>query len=380
MINDYELIENITSLFDNKNILYGGGYDGRKISRDLEDAGIRIECFCDKEKSGEVRGYKIIDPNTLCEMARNERLNIIITSSRCHSSILNDINRFELRANIYTYWGVDRAIARNINDYRFKQGFAKKYLKKKELLLENRRYRAWLDYIYQILDSVPEILVYQMGKVGSTSVYCTLQDSINAMHTHSLNPNNCVAGLKADFTGALDILKSHKIKIITMVREPISQMISNFFENAERFMLKEKIEDNVVSFLENLSVGGYPFNWFDSELKMFTGIDIYKYDFNRREGYTIIREGNYEILCLQMEKMSENEQVIGDFCGIKGFHLKQVNVGSNKVYKDVYRRVKDNLVIPQKIIDRYYVGNAEMDFFYSEEDKHKFLKRINRIN
>lgn len=166
MINDYELIENIASLFDNKNILYGAGFDGRRISRDLEDAGIRVECFCDKEKNGEVRGYKIIDPNTLCEKASDGKLNIIITSTRCHSDILNDINRLELKANIYTYWGVDRAIARNINDHRFQQGFAKKYLRRKELLLENRRYRAWLDYIYQIIDSVPEILVYQMGKVG----------------------------------------------------------------------------------------------------------------------------------------------------------------------------------------------------------------------
>ncbi len=58
MINDYELIENIASLFDNKNILYGAGFDGRRISRDLEDAGIRVECFCDKEKmakSGVIR-------------------------------------------------------------------------------------------------------------------------------------------------------------------------------------------------------------------------------------------------------------------------------------------------------------------------------------
>lgn len=380
MINDYELIENIASLFDNKNILYGAGFDGRRISRDLEDAGIRVECFCDKEKNGEVRGYKIIDPNTLCEKASDGKLNIIITSTRCHSDILNDINRLELKANIYTYWGVDRAIARNINDHRFQQGFAKKYLRRKELLLENRRYRAWLDYIYQIIDSVPEILVYQMGKVGSTSVYCTLRDYVNVMHIHSLDPDNCVTGLKSDFSEALDILKSHKLKIITMIREPISQVISNFFENAEKFMSKEKIEENVVCFLESSSVGGYPFKWFKSELEMFTGIDIYKYDFNRRGGYIMIKEGNYEILCLQMEKMSVNEKVIGDFCGIKDFHLKQANVGSDKVYNEVYRRVKDNLVIPQKIIDRYYVGNAEMDFFYSEEDKHKFLNRIHRTN
>ena len=46
-------------------------------------------------------------------------------------------------------------------------------------------------------------------------------------------------------------------------------------------------------------------------MKEVFGIDVFAYPFDAEKGYTLIKEGNIELLLMKMEKLSELENVIG---------------------------------------------------------------------
>jgi|SRR5690606_2252081 len=95
----------------------------------------------------------------------------------------------------------------------------------------------------------PYILIYQMGKVGSSSIYASLKAKgvPKVFHLHRMNPEttqkmkrtfleqNLLAQFRTEqlfetiYRKAIQRRK--KVKIITLVREPISRNISAFFEN-----------------------------------------------------------------------------------------------------------------------------------------------------
>jgi hypothetical protein len=90
-----------------------------------------------------------------------------------------------------------------------------------------------------------------MGKVGSMSVYKSLKDNVDTnhvLHLHSLSPEHMDESLKIKkkhgiyvyeypiyFAKAtrnmLNNYRGHPIKVISLIRDPIARMISDFFQN-----------------------------------------------------------------------------------------------------------------------------------------------------
>lgn len=65
------------------------------------------------------------------------------------------------------------------------------------------------------------ILIYQVGKVGSTTIYNTLQDyNRYALHCHTL------AGIEEKENDLYNLVNMKSGKIITLVRDPIARLIS----------------------------------------------------------------------------------------------------------------------------------------------------------
>jgi len=105
-------------------------------------------------------------------------------------------------------------------------------------------------------DSLP-ILVYQMGKVGSFSIYMSLKEIRETHHVHYLRkdimerlekmqtdrgfpvPGHLITS-KMVWKEYLD--KDLPLKIITLVRDPISRNMSAFFENLNNFIDNSKHE------------------------------------------------------------------------------------------------------------------------------------------
>ena len=404
MINELSLINNFDILFESKIILYGAGGRGEEVNKMLKSAGVPVAYFCDSNpnKHGNIiKGVEIISHEQLRELDQNEKIVIIITSN--HVFLIEQIIRIikEQRLNtenIFSAYGLEVAIAKNINHPLIYDSYRNPTLATKpinELLNINyyiaRMFQRWI----RCINNSDSVLVYQPAKVGSLTIEKSLDEiHIPNVHLHyfnaAYNDNLTDDEVSRYFECYKDaIYKNERLKIITLVREPISRDLSHMFQDIEicgpcivlevegRYIdvCVEWISSKAYEFNNNNRDYGYQFDWFDHELKAVFGVDIFEYPFDKEKGYSVIKQNNIEVLVMKLEKLNSLESVIGDFVGAPHFKLVNANESSNKTYKYLYQNVREAIKVPREVVDLYYKGNPRMDYFYTEEEKAEFLKK-----
>lgn len=382
MVNDYYLINNIQPLFEKKIVLYGAGDYGKRMLTLLESVDINVGCFCDKNLYGQTfLNKKVVDIHTLKKMAENENILIVIASKNYMEEIIKEIENEGIDIpDIYTFFGVKNAVEFHIKDNCFSEEVRKEFLLKKEIYLRNTMASSEAGLVVHVLQYGFGILVYQPAKVGSSSVMYSLRRcGIPAMRWHSCH-SAYLEKYMEDFQICKEYLRE-PLKVISLVREPITREISECFqlygdERIDHEIIGNTLEEDVLGWLDLRSLINYEFTWFDKELKEFIGIDVYEHDFDREQGYSIIHHKNVELLLLQMEQLNANQQVIADFVGIPDFKLIKENVGATKPYHYAYDDLKKKIKIPKEIIERYYKNNEKMNHFYSEQQRNDFLKML----
>lgn len=392
-IQDYELINSIDALFEKKIIIYGAGEYGIRSVKLLEKAGVGIYCFCDRNAGQKQHlGHKVITPDELEVTVKKEDSMIVVGSKDYCDEIIGELARREVQAYICTWYGLKVAIEINIDDVRFLEAFQEEFKQKKELhrlLVESTIYKTLLTKMCQIL---PAILVYQPGKVGSTSVCTTLfLEGVDVIHIHNIcffdyeDTEKGMAVMEEASAFFKKHLRAEGCKIITLVRDPVARGLSLFMQGfsndmytshhfGSEYSLAANASEYIVKNLDNND----EFTWFDRELKEATGIDIYQYPFDKENGHAWIKEGNIEILVLTLEKLNENVEVLGEFVGKPGIKLKNSNVGDEKQYKYIYEGLKRNIRIPVRVVESQYKNNPQLDHFYTEDEKERFLQKWSR--
>lgn len=374
MIEDYELANDINPLFENKIVLYGAGDYGKRVKNLLGDIHLDVFLFCDKRALE--RGcltyldIPVISIDNLRELVLKENIVIIISSKLYTDNIIEELKSKQIYdlCGIYTYYGIQSSIALHINDERIPAEYRDSYKMKKELELRNYNRISQAEIIQKCIFDTPDVLVYQPGKVGSTTLYQSLlKAGINCIHVHRFWYDKMDIYVKENMKAAIDELKKKdELKIITAVRDPIARILSSFMQNYFRDIANEGIsnlKDGLIGFIKNRVT--CEFDWFDNNIKRNFGIDILEYDFDKSRGYGIIEEHNIKILILTMEKMNENEDIIREFVDIPDFKLENYNVGEEKEYKWIYEGIKKNMLIPEEIIQSC---NSDIRFkhFYSK--------------
>lgn len=266
--------------------------------------------------------------------------------------------------------------------------------------------------------NVTPVLLYQMGKVGSKTIRLSLREygfKGPIYHSHLLTEDRIRETeeqrkkyFRTDRHGYLTrpwmnrFLRdsvdgkygSHRWKLITLTREPISRNISAFFENCVITPLEDGEGYRIVSdyydlditisdkdyeklmnaFMEKLNHDS-PLDFFDKEIKAVLGVDIYAEQFDKEKGYEIFEKDNYDVLVIKLEKLKEcASEAFKEFMGLDGFTLVDTNVGSEKDYAALYKDFRVNAIIPQSYVDHLY-NSKYMNAFYTEEEKSKFLER-----
>lgn len=402
-IKDLELIQNVDLLFNTDIVIYGIGNYGKSALDMLEMAGASVFGICDSDVSkwgteiGD-RAFKIMSPMELSELTKERKVTVIITinSPQCVKEVLKMLDYCGLKDLVcYTYFALKYVllsvrqnlklsdIDKEVSDY-----LDALLLKCQKIdLFQLKRFHAISNVI-----SNGAILIYQPSKVGSSSVFKSIiKSGRNAEHIHFINEEwlsnwNGEGGAPTteETQQGIELLqKLRTIKVITLVREPIGRDISQFFQRFDNnTVIKRKYNEpgllkGIVSQIDDYSrIGqyGYQFEWFNREIKDVLGVDIYEHDFDKENGYQIIREKNMELLIIKMEKMDQCEEIIGKFVNIDNFKLEKNNIGSNKLYHFAYEEVKKQIYIPEEIVNRYYKNNKAMDHFYTEKEKDDFLK------
>lgn len=265
-----------------------------------------------------------------------------------------------------------------------------------------------LEIEWALMNNKNPILVYQMGKVGSSTVTKTLKKALNTpvYHVHFLTDDGLKMQAEAFlkyrhhdlpvFVKQAQAIKSkieqktnNKWKIITLVRDPIARDISDLFQNFQRLLGEHldssgKIKD-INKIIELLQAKFANYNqesdfastWFDRELKTRFNVDVYDYPFDQEQGFSIINHHQADILVMRLENLNQSlNQACQEFLGI---HLTEQdiankNVSQDKQYFDDYKYVVKNIIIPRETCQKIYASKY-VRHFYTQEMIDKFISK-----
>jgi hypothetical protein len=232
-----------------------------------------------------------------------------------------------------------------------------------------------LKYLYNLF-SEEQIIVYQMGKVGSSSIYNSLKNNgFNVIHVHNFGDHDVFNFYKntdgfhcfypigkriRNFISSkvkLTLLKkNNKVKIITCVRDLEKVIISRYMQDLhlrlvsyhhKQIIYKDmgSLTDEVINNIESDIDLDYFLNWFDVELKNNFGVDVYDVEYDISAGVGVTFMTKKPLLVLNMSKVNEDvissslSNFIDSNCQIK---ITSSNVSSNKWYSEIQRIVRNN--------------------------------------
>lgn len=242
-----------------------------------------------------------------------------------------------------------------------------------------------VSYLGEVEAEVPEeVLLYQMGKVGSVSIRDAinqLDEGIRVIHVHYIMDYG-EYGAKFDERLYNRIMTEDKTwLIISMVRNVFSRDISGFFWSLEQYYSGDPTIYNqamVDDFVYN-----YPhqwtLEWFDNELSKLLDYDIYSKPFNTSRGFSyygrdVGPKPHFNLLVMQTEVLSD--------VGPEAIYplLKSTVTMSKKNQTEKRRAVSQQraqfmmeAVFPQDFIDEM-LGSKYMQHFYSPEDRELLRK------
>lgn len=263
-------------------------------------------------------------------------------------------------------------------------------------LLHHARTRIAL----QNVESRSPALVYQMGKVGSSTVFRTLEglDGIGpVVHVHNLAPEKVsknVETLRAD----PGYLHEHVItslalvnkqldwgqvpcKVITLTREPVGRAISFAFEDWRRQLsdvssLRELKPERMIELVRKKlrpgSLHADPGRWFERELESVFGIDVMSVPYDFEQGYVTLRRDPVDVLVIRMEDLNRSlEAGLADFYDLdhQDIQMKRSNTGKDKTYAGLLAEVKERLTIPPSMSKRIWSTDYSEHFYEPDFDR-----------
>ena len=401
LVKDIELLKDISIIFEKGIIIYGAGVYGRKALDLLcnvfaNEARERIRGFCEsdsnawKQRMGidSIKGFKVFSVEEVKEYLQNEDYMIIVAAKPENVNAIINENLLSCSC-FYTHAALQWAIELNIYDKRIDENYRQNFIRGKHIYQK----KFWQRYLWGRMDEILRynpVIVCTPGKVGSLSVFHSIKQYCPAIHIHEVCETDDlrIADLAENrsmfqyYKAALK--KIEKIKIVTLVRDPIARQISKYFQPLrveEAYIYENDIINDTDEGIRNAlykgmkdGIYGEEFEWFNKQIKRVFDLDIFDYDFDREKGYAIIKERNIECLVLTMEMLNQNINVIGEFVGVPNLEMVRTNIGNEKAYAYIYREAKANVDIPQDILEFYYHDNIAMNHFYSREQKEVFVK------
>jgi hypothetical protein len=251
------------------------------------------------------------------------------------------------------------------------------------------------------------LFVHQMGKVGSSSIMQTLRASpvggkLAIYHSHYLSPEGMsfVEQLEAEGYGGAERLpyrtrryliksrtlsrqvysehfRKQRVKVITLVRDPVATNLSGFFYNAAWWppALQSACRDGAPGYAEQLTghfLDHYPHDvplrWFDLEMAPVFGIDVFATPFAQSTGYQIYQGEWVDLLLLKLECLNECAgPALGDFLNLETVALQRVNEAGDKWYAALYKSYTDALSLPADYLARLYQSRFTRHFYHEDE-------------
>ena len=244
----------------------------------------------------------------------------------------------------------------------------------------------------------PPIIVLTPGKVGSSSVYNTLKNKLknnHVFHIHQLSNIGIKNSINTHLNSDRKSLPMHliissllnkklmdyndEVRIITLLREPVSRAISGIFQNIELYakelenknlkIIESKVVDKVIKKIP-MSIE-YIEKWIKFELKNNLEIDIYNDDFSSNTGFKIFHNNGIKLLLIRMEDLnfSFKGATMNFFDLEEGIKLKDYNIGEEKYYSRQYKSLRNKIKLSNENIDKILSSKYVIHFYGDYVDK-----------
>ncbi|WP_051117266.1 putative capsular polysaccharide synthesis family protein [Vibrio campbellii] len=252
---------------------------------------------------------------------------------------------------------------------------------------------------YQLLKSQERpVLIYQMGKVGSSALEKSIPNSIHLHDLMSIQASKQISPVRAQLhkpvtnqikrvlkrTIMCHMLKrKQQVRIISLVREPVGRNISMFFQSLPFWMADKYLKDDSAvrserpqllheAFEEHVN-HQYPLEWFDNEIKALTGIDVFAQPFDQAVGYQTYQNRNFSLMVIRIDKLDQSQQAISEF-------LKQEvavvhdNQADNKWYSPLIKEFKHSYQPKPEFVEEMLSSKLTKHFF-AEPEIEKFKQK-----
>lgn len=221
--------------------------------------------------------------------------------------------------------------------------------------------------LYRLRYNKP-VIIYQMGKVASQSIakslrrYFPLVFNMHEISNHSSNSNSRLL--------FEHLLKREPTFIISIVRDPIARNISSFFQNIDLFCPQYEclsVEEVIKIYFKKYH-HVYPIFWFDWEMLLNTGIDVYDYEYNHIHKHMIIQSGEISVLVLRAEDSDScKEKSISTYFESDISISKQENITDKTELGDLYKEFKQKICFDNVYLEKMYQSRMVRKFYTSEE-------------
>lgn len=268
----------------------------------------------------------------------------------------------------------------------------------------------WWRLKHSPADPAKAVLVYQMGKVGSSTVVAALdrlKPEVAVYHVHNLTNQGRAAfgryakrsfrkrrGTQAQRESILErlVLEKHLIRrlrrtrpgekwrVVTLVREPVARNLSAFFEtlplrndyNFEKAVQKKRIDELVPEicelFLSRYANHDRPLTLFDERFREVMRVDVFGKPFPQSQGYEIYDSDRAKVLLLRLEDIDRCAvEAFHRFMGISEFRPVHANVGEEKRHAAVYKRLLNSIRLPDAYLSKMYDSKYTTHFYSARE-------------
>jgi len=386
------------SVYKDRDVYIFGASGGGEIVKDfLEHHGVTICAFVDsnKEKWGtSFFGYEVISPKKLQEDVKVNKNVLVQIASSYENEIRDELKKM------------------NITDYiSFSAFFMLKKRKIFELFQQDKKfYEYYLEHVVSPLNTTKNLWnqyfdkVTLNQKIDSVVALCMPPKTGNFTVSDAFSQNAydsmlCVETWHTSLylPKFFEMVNVSHNKIITAVREPISQNISLLFQigdgegylidqpeywENDYFKLLQKVDcmdsgsdvadcifqrtihsDNKTMFIQN---------FFEEQFKKRLGIDLLAEPFDTKRGFSIVEQNGLEIFIFQLEKIDSIQKELLAFAGLDSeIEFKRANDAADKYYAPLYQEVKETIPITRQYFEDSF-NNPYIKHFYSEEDIKKF--------
>ncbi|MEM9016395.1 MAG: putative capsular polysaccharide synthesis family protein, partial [Verrucomicrobiota bacterium] len=166
-----------------------------------------------------------------------------------------------------------------------------------------------------------------------------------------------------------------EVRLITLVRDPVSRAVSNLFENPnllpEETDLRELPVEEVVALAASLveSSDTYTEDWFDTELSGVLGFDVFEEPFDKADGFVIVRKGRFSLLMGKLELLANNGgRYLGEVLNLESdLEIPRRRSRSATDEASLYNQVRESLRLPSELLDQVYSSRV-CQYFYTPEE------------